>query len=136
MGKNPTKNKPFTQTHLVAVVHQDEEEVEAAHDGGGQVDVLLQALAAVVAAADGVGRCQDGRASVQGRLKPQKFTFLCSFHHPFFNFKALRCYLHSGFGDADGLLLHGLVDGHLVFDVHLVELINAAHPLKEDVFLF
>lgn len=50
--------------HLVAFVHQDEEEVEAAHDGGRQVDVLLQALAAVVAPADGVGGGQDGGAGV------------------------------------------------------------------------
>lgn len=55
--------------YLIAVVHQDEEEVEAAHDGGGQVDVLLQALAAVVAPTDRVGGSQDGRAGVQGGLE-------------------------------------------------------------------
>lgn len=56
MGGGENTTKPFhTKTHLIAVVHQDEEEVKAAHDGGGQVNVLLQALAAVVAAADGVG---------------------------------------------------------------------------------
>lgn len=51
--------------HLVAVVHQDEEEVEAAHDGSRQVDILLQTLAAVVAAAHRVGGGQDGGASVE-----------------------------------------------------------------------
>lgn len=56
-------------TYLIAVVHQDEEEVEAAHDGGGQVDVLLQTLAAVVASADRVGGSQDGRTGVQGGLE-------------------------------------------------------------------
>ena len=55
--------------YLITVVHQDEEEVEAAHDGGGQVDVLLQTLAAVVAPTDGVGGGQDGGASVQGGLE-------------------------------------------------------------------
>lgn len=51
--------------HLIAVVHQDEEEVEAAHDGSRQVDVLLQTLAAIVAAAHRVGGGQDGGASVE-----------------------------------------------------------------------
>lgn len=55
--------------HLIAVVHQDEEEVKATHDGSGQVDVLLQALAAIVAPADRVGRGEDGCASVQGGLQ-------------------------------------------------------------------
>ncbi|KAF3858565.1 hypothetical protein F7725_011766 [Dissostichus mawsoni] len=92
----------------IELVHQDEEEVEAAHDGGGHVDVLLQTLAAVVAPAHRVGCSQDGGASQ---------------------------YLDSGLGDADGLLLHGLMDGHLVLKVHLVKLINAAHTLEENHLL-
>lgn len=56
-------------TCLIAVVHQDEEEVEAAHDGGGQVDVLLQTFPAVVAPSDRVGCSQDGGASIQGGLE-------------------------------------------------------------------
>lgn len=59
----------YVHAYLITVVHQDEEEVEAAHDGGGQLDVLLQALAAVVAPADRVGGSQDGRASVQRGLE-------------------------------------------------------------------
>lgn len=55
--------------HLVAVVHQDEEEVEAAHDGSRQVDVLLQTLAAIVAAAHRVGGGQDGGAGVKCGLR-------------------------------------------------------------------
>lgn len=55
--------------YLITLVHQDEEEVEAAHDGGGQVDVLLQTLAAVVAPTDRVGGSQDGGASIQGGLE-------------------------------------------------------------------
>lgn len=55
--------------HLIAVVYQDEEEVKATHDGSSQVDVLLQALAAIVAPADRVGGGEDGCASVQGGLQ-------------------------------------------------------------------
>lgn len=58
--------------YLIAVVHQDEEEIEAAHDGCRQVDVLLQALAAVVAPVDGVGCSQDGRASIQCGLEREE----------------------------------------------------------------
>ena len=39
-------------------------------DGGREADVVAQRLGAVVAAADGVRRSQDGRASIQGRLRP------------------------------------------------------------------
>lgn len=58
--------------YLIAIVHQDEEKVKAAHDGGGQVDVLLQTLAAVVAPADRVRGGQDGCASIQGGLEEEK----------------------------------------------------------------
>lgn len=56
---------PPSVAHLIAVVHQDEEEVEAAHDGSRQVDILLQTLAAIVAAAHRVGGGQDGGAGVK-----------------------------------------------------------------------
>lgn len=55
--------------YLITVVHQDEEEVKAAHDGGGQVDVLFETLAAVVAPSDRIGSGEDGCASVQGGLE-------------------------------------------------------------------
>jgi hypothetical protein len=35
-------------------------------------------------------------------------------------------HLDAGLADGDGLLLHGLVDGHLVAHIHLVKLVNAA----------
>ena len=44
---------------LVAVVHQDEEQVKSAHDGGRHVDVELEALAPVVPPTNRVGCCQD-----------------------------------------------------------------------------
>ncbi len=68
--------------------YEDEEEVETGHDGRRHVDVLLERTRAIVAAADGVGRGQDGRARVQRRLD-------------------------AGLGDRDRLLFHGLVDRHL-----------------------
>lgn len=58
--------------HLIAVVHQDEEEVEAAHDGSRQVDILLQALAAVIAATHRVGGGQDGGAGIKCSLHRAK----------------------------------------------------------------
>ena len=64
----------------------------------------LERLGAVVASPNGVSGCQDGGPGVEGGLDP-------------------------GLGDGDGLLLHSLVDGHLVTLVHLVKLVNAAHTL-------
>ena len=37
--------------------------------------------------------------------------------------------MDTSFGNRDGLLLHGLVDGDLVFDVHLVEFVDAADAM-------
>ena len=34
--------------------------------------------------------------------------------------------MDASLGNGDGLLFHRLVDGHLIFDVHLVEFVNAA----------
>ena len=44
--------------HLL--VQHDEEEVEARHDGRGDLEVVLERLGAVVAPVDGVGRGEDG----------------------------------------------------------------------------
>ena len=71
---------------------------EPGHNGGGELDVLLERLAPVVLAVDGVGRGEDAGARVEGGLHPR-------------------------LGDGDGLLLHGLVYGHLVVQVHLVKLV-------------
>ena len=37
--------------------------------------------------------------------------------------------MNSSFSNGDGLLLHSLVNRHLIFHVHLVELINAANAV-------
>ena len=50
----------------VALVQHHEEEIEAAHNGGGDGDVPFKALTAVVTAKDGVGGGEDRGASVQG----------------------------------------------------------------------
>lgn len=55
--------------YLIAVVHQDEEEVKSTHDGSREVHVLLQALAAVVASTNRVRSGENGSASIQGGLQ-------------------------------------------------------------------
>lgn len=55
--------------YLIAVVHQDEEEVKSTHDGSSEVHVLLQALAAIVASANRVCSGENGGASVQSGLR-------------------------------------------------------------------
>ena len=45
------------KSHLVALVHEDEEEIKSRHDGGRHLDVLLERLGAVIAPSYGVGRC-------------------------------------------------------------------------------
>jgi hypothetical protein len=38
-------------------------------------------------------------------------------------------HLDAGLANADGLLLHGFVNGHLVANIHFVKLINAANAI-------
>lgn len=57
------------EAYLVAVVHQDEEEVKSTHDGSSEVHVLLQALAAIVASTNWVCGSENGGASVQSGLQ-------------------------------------------------------------------
>lgn len=54
--------------HLIAFIHQNEEEVKSGHDGGGHVDVLLQRLGTIVPAINGIGCRQDRRTGVQSSL--------------------------------------------------------------------
>lgn len=89
---------------LVAFVEDDEEEVEAAHDWRAHVDVGPQRCFAVVAPADRVGGREDAGSSVERGLD-------------------------AGFGDGDGLLFHGFVDGDLVGDVHFVEFVNGTDAI-------
>ena len=37
--------------------------------------------------------------------------------------------MDSCLGNRDSLLLHGLMDSHLILDIHLVELVNAANTM-------
>lgn len=86
---------------LVALVEDDEEEVEAAHDWRAHVDVGPERRLAVVATADGVRGREDAGSGVQGGLDAR-------------------------LGNRDRLLLHGFVDCDLVGDVHFVEFVDGA----------
>eukprot|EP00354_Favella_ehrenbergii_P002548 CAMPEP_0170463488 /NCGR_PEP_ID=MMETSP0123-20130129/8581_1 /TAXON_ID=182087 /ORGANISM="Favella ehrenbergii, Strain Fehren 1" /LENGTH=127 /DNA_ID=CAMNT_0010728933 /DNA_START=891 /DNA_END=1274 /DNA_ORIENTATION=+ len=83
------------------LVEDNEEEVETRHDRRRDVDVEAERLRAVVAASYGVRRGQDRGASIEGGVD-------------------------ASLGNRDGLLLHGLVNGHLVLHVHLIELVDTA----------
>lgn len=37
--------------------------------------------------------------------------------------------LYSSLGNGDSLLLHGLVNGHLILGIHFVKFIDAAHSI-------
>lgn len=84
------------------LVTDDEDHVETGQDGRLEVDVFAGRLHVVVPAEDRVRGRQDGRSRVEDGGD-------------------------AGLSDRDGLLLHGFVDGDLVADVHLVELVNAAN---------
>ena len=49
---------------VIALVDENEEEVESGHDGGSHVDVLLQRLSTIVASSNRIGCRQNRRASV------------------------------------------------------------------------
>ena len=83
------------------LVEDEEEDVEAGEQGGGEVDVLDGRDARVVPAVERVGGREDGRAGVEGGGD-------------------------AGFGNGDGLLFHDFVDRRAVAVVHLVELVDAA----------
>lgn len=63
------------EAYLIAVVHQDEEEVKSTHDGSSEVHVLLQALAAIVASTNRVRGGENGGASVQSGLQETQGKF-------------------------------------------------------------
>mmetsp|Transcript_21527 Transcript_21527/g.59642 ORF Transcript_21527/g.59642 Transcript_21527/m.59642 type:complete len:214 (-) Transcript_21527:1726-2367(-) len=88
----------------VHLVPDDTHDVKARQNGVRQLHVLCEGLRGIVAAAHGVGSCYDRAARLQLRDD-------------------------ACFADADALLLHGLMDGHPVLVIHLVELIDEAHPL-------
>ena len=89
---------------FVAVVLQNEEQVETGHNGRRDVDIQPQRLAVVVASTSGICRCENRSARVQRRLDAR-------------------------LGDTYCLLFHRFVDSNLVFDVHFVELVYAAHAV-------
>ena len=82
-------------------VEDEEEDVEAGEEGGGEVDVLDRGDPGVVAAVERVSSGEDGGAGVEGGGD-------------------------AGFGDGDGLLFHDFVDGGAVAVVHFVKLVDTA----------
>ena len=86
---------------LVALVQDDEEEIETRHDGGRHVDVGPKRGLAVITPTDRVCCCEDTRARVQGGL-------------------------NARLGDGDGLLFHGFVNGDLISNIHLVKFVDSA----------
>ena len=58
-----------------------------------------------------------------GMIKTSQLLGAC------YSFTHKRGYLNTSFGDGDCLLLHGFMNGHLVFGVHLVKLVDAANTI-------
>lgn len=85
----------------LALVQQDEDEVETRHQSCWQVDVLVDGFLLVVASVEGVGSSKNGGSGVERGS-------------------------YAGLGDGDSLLLHDFVDGCAVEFLHFVELVNAA----------
>jgi hypothetical protein len=84
---------------LVLCVPDHKNTIEPGKNGGHKVDLLRDLLDAVVSAQHGVGGRQDRAPRVQPGSDPS----LC----------------HT-----DGLLLHGLMDGHPILRPHLIKLVD------------
>lgn len=83
---------------LIAAVLDEEDGVKATQDGGVELNILVRFARLVVGAENGVCGGQHCCARIEHGAQAR-------------------------LGDGDGLLLHGLVDGHLIRETHLVELI-------------
>lgn len=92
---------------ILLLVEDDEEEIKTGHDWSGDVDVVAEGLGAVVPSPDWVRSSQDRGASVERGV-------------------------NASLGNGDRLLLHSLVDSHLILNVHFVELINAADAMVSE----
>lgn len=90
----------FKILFIVFLIENDEEQVEAGHNGWRNIDVVAEGLLSVVPAHVGVGSSQYGGPSVERRM-------------------------NSSLSNRDSLLLHSFVNSCLIFGVHLVELVNA-----------
>lgn len=93
------------EVHIgIALVQDNEEQIEPRHDRGTHGDVGAETLLAVVPSSDGVGGGENGSTSIESCLD-------------------------TSFGDRDRLLFHGFVDGDLIREVHLVELVDGANAV-------
>ncbi|KAI6768007.1 hypothetical protein HG530_006016 [Fusarium avenaceum] len=89
---------------LVALVEDDEEEIETRHNRCRHVDVGAESCLAVVATTNRVSSSKNTCSGVKSGLDAS----LC---------------------DRDGLLFHGFVDGNLICNIHLVKLINGTNTI-------
>jgi hypothetical protein len=89
---------------FVALIQDDEKQVETAHDWGRHRNVSSERLFAIVPATDGVRSSEDGRARVERGVDAR-------------------------LGDRYSLLFHRFMNGNLVRDIHFVELVNGTDPV-------
>lgn len=89
---------------VVLFIKDDEEQVETRHDWGRDVDVVAERLGTVIPTSDWIGSSQDRGTGIERGVD-------------------------SCLGDRDGLLFHSFVNGNLILDVHLVELVDAADTM-------
>lgn len=85
-------------------VFHDTKHVETRQNGLCQLDILLEWDGGIVSSTNRIGSGDDCTASLQGRND-------------------------TSFGDRDGLLFHGFVDGGSIGVIHLVEFVNETGAL-------
>lgn len=89
---------------LVALIQDHKEQIKSTHDRRAHLYIGTEGLFPVVATANRVSRRENGCTSVKSGMD-------------------------TSFGDGNGLLFHGFVDGDLVRDVHLVKFVNGTNPV-------
>ena len=89
---------------VLLFIENYEEEIEARHNRSRDVHIVTQRLSPIVPTTQRVCCSQDRGARIKSGV-------------------------NASFGNRDGLLLHSLVNGNLVLDIHLVELIDAADAM-------
>ena len=87
-----------------AVISHNKKDVKSRHQRRTQSDIWFEILGLVVSSHDRIHGCQNRATSIE-------------------------CSLNSSLGNRDGLLLHGLMNGHSVPFHHFVELIDATDSI-------
>ena len=89
---------------IVLLINNDEEEVETRHNWRADINVVAQGPRAIISTSERISCGQDRGTSIERGVD-------------------------ASFCDRDGLLLHSFVDSNLIFDIHLVELIDTADSM-------